>query len=117
MTKYKIHRDRVFKDFALVRTLTGLYVCPGWIHVDEGTTREDIEFSDDVTVEIGIIPTGTPKMPQTDLEFKVSSSNGNSEYLVTYRRGQWNCNCPASSFRRGHCKHIKSFETKIEIDI
>lgn len=117
MTKYKIPRDRVFKDFALVRTLTGLYVCPGWIHVDEGTTREDIEFSDDITIESEIVSTETPKTFQKDLEFRVPSSNGKSEYLVTYKRGQWNCNCPASSFRRGHCKHIKSLETKIEVNI
>lgn len=113
MTKYKIPRDRVFKDFALVQTLTGLYVCPGWIQVDKGTTRNDIEFSDDILIKSEIVSTETPKISQKDVEFKVHSSNGKSEYLVTFKGGQWNCNCPASSFRRGYCKHIKALETKI----
>jgi hypothetical protein len=117
MAKYKIPRPAVFKDFGILRTISGTYVCPGWIPVDEGTTREDIEFSDDITIKPGIVSVATPKIPQKDLEFKVPSSNGKSEYLVTFKRGQWNCNCPASSFRRGHCKHIKALETKIEIDI
>jgi hypothetical protein len=117
MTKYKIPRPAVFKDFGILRTISGTYVCPGWIPVDEGTTRKDIEFSDDITIEPGIVSVETSKTSQKDLEFKVPSSNGKSEYLVTFKRGQWNCNCPASSFRRGHCKHIKALETKIEVNI
>jgi hypothetical protein len=111
MAKYKITRHPVFKDFGLVTTLNGLYICPGWIPVDEGTTRDDIEFSDDITVNKNKQPLKSPEIAQKDLEFKVPSSNGKSEYLVTFKRGQWNCNCPASSFRRGHCKHIKALET------
>jgi hypothetical protein len=117
MTKYKIPRDRVFKDFGIVRTLNGLYICPGWIPVDEGTTRDDIEFSDDITVDKYKQPLKSPEISQKELEFRVPSSNGKSEYLVTYKREQWNCNCPASSFRRGHCKHIKALETNMVTDI
>lgn len=119
MAKYKIPRDRVFKDFGIMKTISGTYICPGWIPVDEGTTREDVEFSDDIIIEKPINSTELKAQPQVDLEFVVPSSNGKTEYLVKFQRGVWSCNCPASSFRRGDCKHIKalsienqSFENK-----
>lgn len=113
MAKYKIPRDRVFKDFGIMRTLSGTYICPGWIPVDEGTTRDDVEFSDDIIIEKPINSTQLKAEQPVDLEFKVPSSNGKSEYLVKYHRevnqkGVWSCNCPASNFRRGDCKHIKA---------
>ena len=111
MTKYKIPRPVVFKDFGILKTISGTYVCPGWIPVDEGTTREDIEFSDDITIEPCRVSPEVIKIQQEDREFTIASSNGKSEYLVTFKKGQWNCNCPARSFRRGDCKHIKHFET------
>ena len=113
MAKYKIPRHPVFKTFGLVKTLSGTYVCPGWIPVDEGTTRDDIEFSDDIIIEKPTISTSVKPEPQKDLEFKVPSSNGKSEYLVRFQKGFWSCTCPASTFRRGNCKHIKEYETKI----
>jgi hypothetical protein len=119
MAKYKIPRDRVFKDFGIMKTISGTYICPGWIPVDEGTTRNDVEISDDIIIEKPINSTQLKPETQRDLEFVVPSSNGKSEYLVKFQRGVWNCNCPASSFRRGDCKHIKalsienqSFENK-----
>lgn len=108
MAKYKIPHHPVFNDFALVKTLSGTYICPYWIPVDEGTTREDIEFDDSVIIEKPILSTELKAEPQRDLEFRVPSSNGKSEYLVRFQRGVWSCNCPASSFRRGDCKHIKA---------
>ena len=108
MAKYKIPRDRVFKDFGIMKTLSGTFICPGWIPVDEGTTREDVEFSDDIIIEKPILSSELKAEPQRDLEFVVPSSNGKSEYLVKFQRGVWSCNCPASSFRRGDCKHIKA---------
>lgn len=108
MAKYKIPRDRVFKDFGIMKTLSGTFICPGWIPVDEGTTREDVEFSDDIIIEKPILSSELKAEPQRDLEFAVPSSNGKSEYLVRFQRGVWSCNCPASSFRRGDCKHIKA---------
>lgn len=108
MAKYKIPRHPVFRDFALVKTTNGLFICPDWIPVDEGTTREDVEFSDDIIIEKPILSSELKAEPQRDLEFVVPSSNGKSEYLVRFQRGVWSCNCPASSFRRGDCKHIKA---------
>jgi len=112
MAKYKIPTHRVFKDFALVKTLTGTYICPGWIPVENGTTREDIEWSDDIIIEKPIESTSVKPETQKKLEFRVPSSNGKSEYLVRFRGGVWSCTCPASTFRRGNCKHIKEIEAK-----
>jgi len=109
--KIKIPRHRVFRDFALVQTINGLYVCPDWIPVPDGTTREDIEFSDDIIIDPVKASSEVTKEPQQDLKYTIPSSNGKTTYDVTFRNGVWNCNCPASSFRRGHCKHIKHFET------
>ena len=115
MAKYKIPRDRVSKDFGIMRTLSGTYICPGWIPVDEGTTRDDVEFDDNIIIEKPIVPTQLKAEPQVDLEFVVPSSNGKTEYLVKFQRGVWSCNCPASSFRRGDCKHIKALLIKNQL--
>jgi hypothetical protein len=109
MAKYKIPTDRVFKDFALVKTLTGTYVCPGWIPVENGTTRGDVEYSDDLICENTITQTQL-KIKKTSLEFKALSSNGKSEYLITLKNEVWDCTCPAKMFRRGDCKHIKNIK-------
>lgn len=114
MAKYKIKKHPPFRDFVFVETLRGMYICPGWIPVDKGTTRNDVEFEDDIIIESDKQSSESSNINQPDQEFMVPSSNGKSEYLVTFKRGQWNCNCPASSFRRGHCKHI---ETIINLDI
>ena len=115
MAKYKIPRNRVFKDFGIMRTMFGTYICPGWIPVDEGTTRDDVEFDDNIIIEKLIVPTQLKAEPQVDLEFVVPSSNGKTEYLVKFQRGVWSCNCPASSFRRGDCKHIKALLIKNQL--
>jgi hypothetical protein len=111
MAKYKIPRDPVFKTFGIFNTLSGTYICPGWIQVDPGTTREDVEYTDDIIYKEKQIALEVTSKSQIDLEFKVPSSNGKSEYLVKFKQGDWSCNCPASTFRRGNCKHIKEIET------
>jgi len=113
MAKYKIPRDPVFKTFGIFSTINGTYICPGWIPVDPGTTREDVEFSDDIIYIKKEVALEVKAELLIDLEFKVPSSNGKSEYLVKFIGGDWYCNCPASTFRRGHCKHIKELETKV----
>jgi hypothetical protein len=117
MAKYKIPRHPVFRDFALVKTINGLFICPDWIPVEDGTTRDDIEFDDDIIIESGVASTELKAEPQKDMEFNVPSSNGKSTYLVKFHRGVWSCTCPASTFRRGNCKHIKEFETKVDSNI
>ena len=117
MAKYKIKRHSLFKDFVFVETLSGMYICPGWIPVDAGTTWDDVEFEDDILIKKDEQSSESSNIDQPAQEFRVPSSNGKSEYLVTFKKGIWNCNCPASSFRYGHCKHIKNLETKINLNI
>lgn len=102
--------------FAIVRILDKTYVCPGWHEVPQGTTREQIEFDDDIIIESKKDSAELkPVKPQPQkIEHKVTSSNGKTEYTVKFDRNMWSCTCPASTFRRGHCKHIKMFETKLE---
>ena len=85
MAKYKIPRDRVFKDFGIMKTLSGTFICPGWIPVDEGTTREDVEFDDNIIIEKPTLLSELKAEPQRDLEFVIPSSNGKSEYLVKFQ--------------------------------
>jgi hypothetical protein len=107
MEKIKIPRHPVFRDFALVQTISGLYVCPNWIPVPDGTTREDIEFADDMIIDQVKASSEVTKESQQGIEFNVPSSNGKSTYIVKFQRGVWSCTCPAASFRRGNCKHVK----------
>lgn len=91
-------------SFGLVDTLKGTYVCPGWHQVPSGTTREQIEFDmHDYVVKSkplsGIMKT-----------FQVESSKPGKFYEVKNNNGNWSCNCPASSFHRGDCKHIKALK-------
>lgn len=111
MAKYKIPHHPVFRDFAIVKTINGTFICPGWIPVDADTTRDDVEFTETVNIVKNEDVLETPKIDQLK-EFKVPSSNGKSEYLVKFQHGVWSCTCPASTFRRGNCKHIKEIETK-----
>ena len=113
MSKIKIPRHPVFRDYGIVNLPTGTYVCPGWIPVPKGTTRNDIEFSDDIIIEPEVTSAEVKSViekPQK-IEHSVTSSNGKTQYTVTFDRNMWSCTCPASTFRRGHCKHIKMFET------
>ena len=42
--KIKVPTPAVFKDFGIMRLPSGTYICPGWIKVPNGTTREDCDF-------------------------------------------------------------------------
>ena len=111
MKLYKIPKHPVFKDFALVKTLSGTYVCPGWHPVDEGTTRDQIVLVDAV-INNNVKKNFTPaenKVKQIK-KYKVKSSRGDKFYTVANNNGQWSCDCPASQFFRGPCKHIKSLK-------
>jgi hypothetical protein len=108
MEKIKISRHPVFKDFGILKTISGTYICPGWIPVPSGTTREDIEFSNDIIIKPVIV--SAEVKPVLEQIYKVLSSNGKQTYTIKNNKGDWSCTCPASNFRRGDCKHIKSFK-------
>ena len=111
-TKIKVPRHPVFKSFGILNTLSGTYVCPGWIKVPSGTTIDDIELCDDISIEPEVNLTGVKSetIEVKDVEHRVTASNGKSEYIVSFKKGSWNCTCPAANFRRGDCKHIKMFK-------
>jgi hypothetical protein len=111
-TKIKVPRHPVFKSFGVFNTISGTYVCPGWIKVPSGTTIDDIELCDDISIEPEVNLAGVKPEPieVKDIEHRVTASNGKSEYIVSFKKGSWNCTCPAANFRRGDCKHIKMFK-------
>lgn len=107
MEKIKVNTGRNY--FAIVTTLSGTYVCPGWIPVPSGTTREMIELEMDVQ--------SSPKQKTPELkneptrEWKVEASKPGKFYQVTHSQGGWDCTCPAKMFHRGDCKHIKGIKS------
>jgi len=98
--------------FAIVKTLSGTYVCPGWHPVPNGTTRDQIEFDmSKQPLKLVNTPEVMPVLEKSqDVTHSVTSSNGKTQYSVELRRGSWSCTCPAANFRRGDCKHIKMFK-------
>tara|TARA_B110000977_G_C10896333_1_gene423448 strand:- start:218 stop:559 length:342 start_codon:yes stop_codon:yes gene_type:complete len=111
MKTYKIPRHQVFRDFAIINTISGTYVCPGWHPVEPGTLREQIVLVDYIENNPVSKKVDTPvqkiNVKQTK-HFKVLSSNGKTHYNVDFDGKEWYCDCPASNFFRGHCKHIKA---------
>ena len=45
-------------------------------------------------------------------EWKVPSSSKGS-WTVRLEDGEWSCDCPASKFRHGECKHIKTIQKQL----
>ena len=101
-TKIKINTGRNY--FGLSITNGNTYVLPGWHEVPNGTTRADIELVYDEPSYLMEAPTESTK--SSDMVWEVKGSKG-SIYKVTLRKDRWDCTCPARTFRRGDCKHIK----------
>ena len=99
--------------FAIVRILDKTYVMPGWVEVPQGTTRDQIEITSDLPTikkknSLESIEVKPKKIER--LSFKALSSKGDKTYDVTSVNGEWDCTCPARTFFRGPCKHIKKFK-------
>jgi len=92
--------------FAIVKTLSGTYVCPGWHPVPSGTTRDQIEFDMTSIPSVEKVVTEEPKMAKK--EWQVESSKKSKFYTVSLNSSTWDCTCPAKNFHRGDCKHIKA---------
>ena len=113
--KIKIPRKHPFRDFALIKTLSGTYVCPGWHPVPPDTTRDDIELIESEEYIEPITVTKEPEVIESaPLYFKAPSSKGDKTYNVSFIKGVWNCDCPATTFFKGPCKHIKKFKQELE---
>ena len=110
MSKIVLPAHPGYRDvFAIVKTLSGTYVCPGWHPVPPGTTRDQIEF--DMTVIPSKPKVATEVAKTSDIEVEVKSSKGNKTYVVSFKAGRWDCTCPAKNFRHGDCKHIKEYKS------
>lgn len=107
MKTYIFPQDhRYGKVFAIAKTLSGYYVCPGWHLVPDGTTRDQILFE-----EADHIPKkqNSPVVTQSvNKEWVVNGSKPGITYNINQSDDVWNCSCPAKSFNRGDCKHIKA---------
>ena len=92
---HKVPNHPVFKSFAIVKTSTGTYVCPGWIPVPDGTTRDEVEWE-----------TPLPKSPEADFtEHSIKGATG--DYTVTLSENYGDrCTCPGYTFRK-NCRHIE----------
>ena len=116
MKKIKINTgDHGFSPgfFAIVRIGDKTYVMPGWHKVPSGTTRDQVELTSELSNIKVKNPSKSPevKIEKTErLSFKALSSKGDKTYNVTSISGVWDCTCPASTFFRGPCKHIKKFK-------
>ena len=107
MSKIVLPAHPGYRDvFAIVKTLSGTYVCPGWHAVPSGTTREQIEFDMTSIPSVEKVVTEEPKMAKK--EWQVESSKKNKFYTVSLSSSTWDCTCPAKNFHRGDCKHIKA---------
>ena len=99
---YKINTGRDY--FGIVNQGDKTYVIPGWHEVPLGTVREQIELVYNEPSYMKPAPTESTK--SSDMTWEVEGSNG-AIYKVTLRKDRWDCTCPARTFRRGDCKHIK----------
>ena len=50
-----------------------------------------------------------PAPDNSILKYDVDGSKG-VVYKVVNNKGKWTCSCPASTFKRGECKHILSLK-------
>ena len=99
---YKINTGRDY--FGIVNQGDLTYVIPGWHEVPSGTTRDQIELVYNEPSYMKPKPIEATK--SNDMTWEVQGSKG-SVYKVTLRNSKWDCSCPARTFRRGDCKHIK----------
>jgi len=109
MKIYTFPQSAFYGDvFGIVKTLSGTYVCPGWHPVPDGTTRDQIRFEEAVNVPKKEALPVSPKR-----EWQVDGSRAGVTYTISDSNGSWNCSCPAKSFQRGDCKHIKAKKAEL----
>lgn len=83
-----------------------------WIEVDRVYTPAELKTIWVKTERKYDTAPARPK-PTKQTVYKVLGSKGNS-YTVSKKGTAWECNCPASSFRRWEeCKHIKQIKKQM----
>lgn len=109
MEKFIIKPHRQFGTaFAIVNTLTGTYICPGWYPVPAGTKQDQVEF--DMTDYVDKKIKEPIKEVSEVKSYSVEASKPGKFYEVKNTNGRWSCTCPSASFHRGDCKHIKKLK-------
>lgn len=92
---YRVPNHPVFKSFAIVKTLSGTYICPGWIPVPDNIDRKDVQWE-----------TLIPKSPPSDFtEHFIKGATGDYKVTISNHYGN-RCTCPGYTFRKT-CRHIK----------
>jgi hypothetical protein len=87
---------------AIVSTLTGTYIVPGWIKMHPEATRNDINWIKD-----------KPKpVANTEVFIFTSASMPGVEYKVTKVENHITCNCQGYFRSGGNCKHVKEVRAK-----
>jgi hypothetical protein len=87
---------------AIVITLTGKYIVPGWIKIHSEATRDDINWIKD-----------KPKpIKETKVFTFTSASMPGVEYKVTKVENHITCNCQGYFRSGGNCKHVKEVRAK-----
>lgn len=96
-----------FKSFlppALVTTLNGTFIVPGWYEVPKETTLEEVKKhweKDEPKVD----------KPSHTLSEKVEASKPGKFYNVTFDGMYWDCNCVGFGFRK-NCRHVEQIKQK-----
>lgn len=93
-----------FHPTVIVSPATGkTYIVPQWIEVPTGTTIWDA---------LKIWKKTESKIPKTSDQlqtFKIKSSDGLRDYIVTFQHGVWSCTCARYGFKKS-CKHINGIK-------
>ena len=97
--------------FGIANTLSGLYVCPGWHKVPDGTTRDQIRFHP--SAKVAKAETAPVITKTENRSWQVEASKPGKFYTVSEKEGRWDCTCPAKTFHRGDCKHIKAKKNEL----
>jgi len=87
---------------AIVSTLTGTYIVPGWIKIHSGATRDDINWIREKTEPV-----------EAEVFTFVSSSMPGMKYKTTKIGTRITCTCQGYFRSGGNCKHVKEVRAKV----
>lgn len=95
----------MIQPFAIANIGDKSYAMPGWFEIPKGTSVYDLKS---IPFKLDTIEGVKPKNPKL-IESFVESSDGKSQYKVSFNGIQWSCTCVGFGFRRD-CKHVKKIK-------
>lgn len=109
----KNFKIQTFIPPVVVSTMGKIFVCPGWIDITNKVVNMSLEMIQSEVMKRWeqVNPKETTFKPEYKIHEMVTSSNGKTEYDVTFDGVHWNCTCVGFSFRRD-CKHVKQTKLK-----